>query len=378
MTNRVLMITGGFPPAKKYGGPPVSIENICTLLDDKLDFYVLALNHDFKEKKVLDGIHSGWNKRGHINVQYLSEKEYKSSNIVSVIDELQPNMLYVNSIFYAAVVLPALCAALKRGVRTIIAPRGEFSPKVYKKKYKKIPYLCIFRSLFVNQNVKYQATFPEEMEYICNALRVMPDRVVYLPNVPSIPSHVIHHRKKEKGKLRVIFVSRILKNKNLLFAILALKEVNANVCFDIYGPIEDNEYWEECLEAIKQLPENIVCKYCGLAERAQIHDLFGDHDVFLFPTYSENYGQAIAESLVSGCPVMTSLDTPWTDMNESNVGWALDIWDGNESFVQELNRIAAMGEEEMVVLRESLAQYVNNKMDTAGLKDKYYQLFTER
>lgn len=36
---KVLIITEGYFPGNNYGGPPVSINNLCRLLKDKADFF---------------------------------------------------------------------------------------------------------------------------------------------------------------------------------------------------------------------------------------------------------------------------------------------------------------------------------------------------
>ncbi|MCQ2057731.1 MAG: glycosyltransferase [Bacteroidaceae bacterium] len=37
--------------------------------------------------------------------------------------------------------------------------------------------------------------------------------------------------------------------------------------------------------------------------------------VFVQPTYSENYGMAIAEALACGVPVVATNVTPWQELN---------------------------------------------------------------
>ena len=57
---KVLIITEGYFPGNNYGGPPVSINNLCRLLKDKADFYIITKDHDFKDKKRYDNITDGW------------------------------------------------------------------------------------------------------------------------------------------------------------------------------------------------------------------------------------------------------------------------------------------------------------------------------
>jgi len=43
---KVLIIMGGFFPGQKFGGPPVSVDNFCSLLKDECDCFIVTSNHD--------------------------------------------------------------------------------------------------------------------------------------------------------------------------------------------------------------------------------------------------------------------------------------------------------------------------------------------
>ena len=60
---KVLIANGGYYPAKNYGGPVVSIDNICSLLKDNFVFYIICSNHELGETKTLEGISDGCRKR---------------------------------------------------------------------------------------------------------------------------------------------------------------------------------------------------------------------------------------------------------------------------------------------------------------------------
>ena len=41
----------------------------------------------------------------------------------------------------------------------------------------------------------------------------------------------------------------------------------------------------------------------------------------MLPTYSENFGNTVAEALAHGTPVITTTQTPWTDLPQQGCGW---------------------------------------------------------
>ncbi|MDB1710393.1 glycosyl transferase family 1, partial [Enterococcus casseliflavus] len=71
---KVLIIQAGFFPAKNYGGPPVSIKNLCLALDGLFDFYIVTQNKELHEKEPLLANNNIWHYMWNINVKYLNAK----------------------------------------------------------------------------------------------------------------------------------------------------------------------------------------------------------------------------------------------------------------------------------------------------------------
>ncbi len=132
-------------------------------------------------------------------------------------------------------------------------------------------------------------------------------------------------RKKQKGKVDVVFLSRISRKKNLDGALTMLNGLEGDVCFSIYGPKEDLEYWQECQNIIGSLPAHIRIEYCGPVAHEEILRILAKHHLLFLPTHSENFGFVILEALLAGCPVLISDQTPWRDLQAKKVGWELPL-----------------------------------------------------
>lgn len=365
---KLLSIMAGFFPGKKYGGPPVSMDNFCTLMKE-IDCYIVCRDHDMGDNSRYKDIHEGWNKRLNCNVQYLSDDKYNEAVFEKIIQELKPDVLYLQGLFQSCV-LPCLKLAKKYNIKVLLAPRGELCAGAFRKKYKKVPYITVLKAFKLLKDIHFQSTSDEETEAIQKWLGVDKKRIYFLTNIPSIPKENFEHPLKEAGSAKLIFLSRISWKKNLLFALQCLKEVRGNVQFDIYGPIEEQEYWKKCQQEIDAMPENISVNYCGLIGHEDVHKTFVKYDAFFFPTLSENFGHVIVEALNAGCPVIVSDQTPWTDINKNNAGWAISLESISE-YEKIIQKIVFFAEEDMENIRENIRKYLDEKMNIERLKERY-------
>lgn len=366
---RVLIIMGGFFPGQKYGGPPVSVDNFCSLMKNH-ECFIVTHNHDLNDKKPYSEIETGtWISRSNCKVMYVPNRQYSKKTFESVILNLHPEVLYLQGLFQECII-PCLQLAKKHNIKVLIAPRGELCAGAFRKKYKKIPYILYLRISGLLKNVVFQSTSGEETEAIAHYLVKENNKIHYLTNIPSLPPENYQHEMKKKGQAKIVFLSRVHPKKNLLSAIKFLGNINGNITFDIYGPLEDADYWKECKNAISSLPSNVKVKYCGLVSHDTVHNVFSKYDVFLFPTLSENYGHVIAESLFAGTPVIISNQTPWTDLEENGAGWALAL-DNTIDFIDAIQSVVEWDDIDFEKHTNAAKQYIEKKTYLRQLENEY-------
>ncbi len=362
---KILIVMAGFFPGKKYGGPPVSIDNFCSLMKEH-ECYIVTKNHEKGDSTPYKEVLPGWNDRGNCKVTYLPDTSYTKESFEKAINEIKPDFLYLQGLFQTCV-FPCLQLARKHRIPVLLAPRGELCEGALNiRKWKKIPYIEAVRFLGLVRKIHWQSTSDEETAAIKKLMKADDSHIHRLDNIPSIPKKEYPARDKAVGEGRFVFLSRIHPKKNLLFAISLFKVIEGKAQFDIYGPIEDEDYWNKCQEEIKRLPDNVKVEYKGLVGHDQVHEVFSRYDAFLFPTLSENYGHVIAESLIIGTPAIVSDQTPWRNLEQFGAGWDISLND-KEGFVKAINSTIMM----RYIDRKKPIQYVSHKMNMSGLKKQY-------
>jgi glycosyltransferase involved in cell wall biosynthesis len=286
---------------------------------------------------------------------------------------LDYDVLYLNSFFshLCVQVLLLYQAGLIRETAVIIAPRGEFYPGALSiHSRRKRLYLWFIRRLGLTRNVTWQATSLAEKQLIMslfgctNTVKHLPDIWVGPALRPPLSGSLSPNGQKpakEPGSARVIFLSRIARNKNLAMALTLLSQVSTGfVQFDIYGPTEDKQYWAECQQLSRGLPAHIAVNYRGPVDPDDVIEVFSRYHLFLFPTRGESFSFAILEALWAGCLVLTSDQTLWQNLEEKNAGWTLPLAEP-ERFVRVLETLVAMDDaqfEERSQAAQTLAQAV--------------------
>lgn len=373
--NRVLIVTPGYYPAKTYGGPVVSVKNLTDTLGDEIEFYILTSNHELKQKEAIEGLPSGFIQNGKARVRYISDEQMNTGNYEKILDEVKPDCIYINAIFHRLLSPPMIKLAKKRGIRCVIAPRGGLNENALNfSKSKKLLYLQYIKSI-LGRNVCFQSTSDEESEAIRKHFGSRRE-LVELTNFPRhLDDYTEKHRvSKSKGEARIIFYSRIHPKKNLKYALQIMLQVKEKCSFDIYGPIEDKDYWLECKDLIEKMPDNVHIKYCGYLETEMIQDVLGKYDLFFFPTLSENFGHVIAEALSEKCNVLISDKTPWNDVNNYSFGKACKLGD-DEGFLSYIRKIVNLSEPEIQDQRKLIPDYICAHFNYDSLVQSYKAMF---
>lgn len=365
-------------PGYKAGGPVRSLAPIVDNLKNDFDITIITRNHDLvTEAPYPDVCSNQLNERQGVHVLYLSEK-----NIVRGLYHFLKNKIvdvfYINTFFSPKFsILPLLL--VRCGVffphRIIIAPRGELGDgALLVKSFRKKFFLKCYRFLFPMKKIEWHATSENEKSEI-KMFFGEHVKITLLSNLPAQQLlNAITHL-KQADQLKIIFLSRIAKKKNILFALDVLSKVSGSVQFDLYGPIHHPDYWQLCLEKIKQLPKNISVTYHGDLSYETVHQTMQQYDLFFLPTLNENYGHVIVEALSAGVPVLLSDQTPWHDVEKYHAGWVFPLSD-EPCFIERIQKLILCNQEQYAQYQQGALDYVKARVRDTSFSEAYRIFFS--
>ena len=370
-----MIFLGGYLPAKGYGGPVTSVANFAAHLGSVFDIYIVASDHDFGKTTPIPGIPSGWNRVGPCSVRYLPESEFTRTRFRQLLEEIRPDMMYMSSIFHHRMNYPLQREAKRLGIPVVLCPRGELHPDALRRSaLKKRAYYTLMRVTGHYRRLYFHTTCDSETDAVLRLLKADPDRVRQLPNFPAKREEK-PNTEKRPDSLRVMVCARILPNKNQLTAIEAVKQLSFPTVCDIYGPIEDEAYWEQCRLAMAGAPGYIQFYYGGLLSSEQVGEELLRHDCFLLPTAFENFGHSICEALLHDCPVVISRGTtPWDDVQQAGCGWTVPP-EAPEGYAKALSELGAMNTAAYSALIRRLRDYCAERFHPEELKQAYCAWF---
>lgn len=364
-----------FLPAYKAGGPIQSIANICRHFgSEDFQFYIICGDTDYRVSSSLTGIApNAWNsfENGKANIYYLSKSNQKRQKVFELLKEVSPDYIFVNGIFFP---LFNIVPLFFKGPKKIISVRGMLHPGALSQKaLKKKAFLSLLRFFNFHKKASFHATDENEKKFIQDVFG-KGTRVYVAQNLPNVRTSESKIQKKV-GEAKLISVALISPMKNHALILEALASVNGNIIYDIYGPIKDNEYWQECERLIKNLPQNIKVSYKGSVEPNDVHQKLEVYDCFIMPSKSENFGHAFYEALVSKKPVITSHFTPWNNLTENKAGWNVSIENTND-LSQAIQELVDMDNATYQVYADNTIKYAQQKVDVAAIKEQYKVLFS--
>ena len=204
----------------------------------------------------------------------------------------------------------------------VVSPRGTLSAWAMTSGIRlKRPFWLLVQKPSLDAVTCWHATAQHEYEDIRRLGFRQP--VALVPNgidVPELPP-------KEASNLRtLLFLGRIHQKKGLdvlLPAWRAVQDLFLEWRLVIAGP--DNGGYLARMQALADELGLRRIEFVGPMYGRNKWLAYRNAELFALPTYSENFGLAVAEALAAGTPAIVTRGAPWAGLDERGAGWWIDI-----------------------------------------------------
>lgn len=244
-------------------------------------------------------------------------------------------VLHNHSLWMLANVYPGRTAR-RFNLPYVVAPRGTLSvwAKQRGSMVKKLFWPLVQRPA-LGAVTCFHATAVHEYEDIRRMGFRQP--VAIIPNGIDIPPLMA---KTKSGTRTLLFLGRIHPVKGLdmlLPAWGAVQERFPDWQLRIVGP-DNGGYLDKMLTLASKLGLRRV-EFCGSLYGAEKLRAYAEADLFVLPTYSENFGMSVAEALATGTPAIVTDSAPWSGLSEHEAGWWIET--SRDALVASLERAMA-------------------------------------
>lgn len=250
--------------------------------------------------------------------------------------------MHVHGVWLPVNILSIIIAKFYK-IPYVIQPRGMLEPwALANKSWKKKISLLIYQRRLLEGASMLVATSYMEYQNLRSLGLINP--------VAIIPNGIAHRQSEDQEPLtgskfkKALFLSRIHPKKGLMNLLQAWARLNlTDWRLQLAGPNENN-HLEKVMHEAKRLGIEDNIEYLGELEGKSKDSAYRRADIFVLPTFSENFGVVIAEALSYGLPVVTTKGAPWEELTKYKCGWWVDI--GVNPLVEALKEATELSDSE--------------------------------
>lgn len=308
------------------------------------------------------------------NVSVYNPINSRFKNEVSkLFDVIKPDLVHVNCCW-----MPA-CAfiqqmAQKRNIKVVLTPHGMLEPWIIKRHYwtRKLPALLLYQKAAIQNADCIQSTAESERDNLMKLGYNTNIKIVRL----GIDADGIELKESWKKTRQILFLSRVHVKKGINFLIEAasvLREELKGYKILVAGE-GDADYVAAMKQMIGERGLQDIIQLIGGVYGDEKWRLFQSSDFFVLPTHSENFGLAIAESLASGTPVITTVGTPWNDLNETKSGAWIEI--GTQPLIDTFRKFLALSDEELERMGRNGRKLIEEKYSSRVMAKEMMEVYS--
>lgn len=311
------------------------------------------------------------------------KKEFKS-----ILEEIRPDVVHVNCCWQPVSALIAQWAKAT-GYKVVYTPHGMLEPYALHRHFwtKKLFAILLYQKKGIQVADLIHATADTEK---ANLTKLGWNKNIHVV-ANCIQIDEIGMKTSWKRNKDILFLSRVHPKKGINFLIEAVEQLKnefAGYTFTIAGPGED-AYIHELKTLVHQCslllsedikpdtlkPETPVFDFIGPVFGDAKWPLYRKTDLFVLPTYSENFGIVVPEALASGTPVITTYGTPWAELNDVHCGWCTDI--GTKPTVEALLKFLTCSDIELQEMGRRGRKLVEDKYTSVAIAKEFYEMYQQ-
>jgi glycosyltransferase involved in cell wall biosynthesis len=250
------------------------------------------------------------------------------------------DLLHIHSIWHLSNHW-AMRLAERHWIPLICHPRGMLEPwSLLYRGWKKRLALSLFHRADLERTRGFIATSIMESESIRRMGLRQP--VAIIPNGVDFPVTApgANEARAAGGERIVLFLSRIHPKKGVLVLLKAWAQCAAPGWRLVLAGPDEGGHLREVMRDVAALGIADKVTYVGEVRGAGKEAAYRSANLFVLPSFGENFGLVIAEALAYGVPVITTRHTPWSHLETDGCGWWIDA--GVEPLVDALRRAMAL------------------------------------
>jgi glycosyltransferase involved in cell wall biosynthesis len=305
-----------------------------------------------------------------------------------MMDEGKPDIIHLHGLWMPSNHIVARLARRKK-VPYVISPRGMLEPwSLNAKKWKKRLAMWLYQRRDLEAAVALHATAESEAEQFRRLGFNQP--VIVAPNGVDIPADMPPRTRQADARRTALFLSRIHPKKGLMELVEVWARMKSQQSavgsrqlssgrtviskwhFEYAGPGCDGH-----LAAVQRRMKGLGVEedftYLGDLDDRQKWQAYRRADLFVLPTYSENFGIVVAEALAAGMPVITTKGAPWSELVAERCGWWIDI--GAEPLAEALREAMGLTDEERRIMGENGQRLVAAKYTWPAIAEQMKQAY---
>ncbi|MFT3917333.1 MAG: glycosyltransferase [Anaeromyxobacteraceae bacterium] len=326
---RVVHVTSYFHPAVEWGGPVRSVAMLAQACARAgADVEVLTTNARGGPR--LPRVPPGTREVGGVRVTYVEARGparfFFSAGLRRLLDQRVPpaDVVHLHGI-WTYPVLAAARACERLGVPYVLSPRGSLDPwALGQKRWKKRGYLWLFERRTLEAAALLHFTSEDERRTAPDPFRSLPGIVI--PNCLEVDDLLgLEREAPAPGPPEILMLGRIHPMKGFdvmvpALAALAARGVDARL---VVAGGDEGGHRAEVEDLVRRHAVADRVRFLGSVEGEARRAAFRRAGVLAAPSHRENFGNAIAEAMAAGLPVVVS----------PRVGIASDVFEAGAGLV---------------------------------------------